>query len=468
MNRSWYIGGFVSILFAIIIFQMIWLPDAFFFAKGKEWIQYIDQLYYVVIIIPLCWLIGAIWRSQQNQQRSLALTIMRIIVIMGSVTMIVILTQPLQHLQLLIIVTAITVVTIVGELVWSKVIDVRSNSQIVSKQFRHYNSSLIGPIVVYCIILLVLLCPTGYNVTYPGMTMNMNTYATIGQQRSENNGIIEGVLVFERPAFPIDWLYSAIFPSYEMNKREANEPSITETYSQVAEMKTDADKLAAAVAWEQAGLGEAIVYEGIQVIAIVANSPADGVIQAGDIVTAINGETLHDAAALITYMSSHVEAGDHVQIELLREGQQVKSTVSTVASTDGENRAVLGVSIQNAYRTQMEEELTFKSYLAHAGGPSHGAMLTLAFLDQLSEADLTGGLKIAGTGTIEPDGTVGMVGGIQQKAYAVSRTTADVFFVPKEGYLEATTGAPELNIVPVTSLRDILSWIEDHQTDTTL
>jgi len=61
-----------------------------------------------------------------------------------------------------------------------------------------------------------------------------------------------------------------------------------------------------------------------------------------------------------------------------------------------------------------------------------------------------------------------MVGGIAQKAYAVSRTTADVFFVPQEGLLEATTGAPELNIVPVTSLHDILSWISEHQPDTTL
>ncbi|MCR8659098.1 PDZ domain-containing protein [Paenibacillus endoradicis] len=468
MNRSWYISGFVSALIAILIFQMIWLPSSFFFASGKEWIQYIDQLYYVVIVIPLCWLIGAIWRSRQNLQRSLGITMLRIIIIIGSATMIVILTQPLQHLQLLIIVTAITVAAIIGELVWSKVIAVRSNPQIVSTQLRHSYSSLVQPIVLYCIILLVLICPTGYNVTYPGMTMNMNAYATIGEQSSDNKGIIEGVLIFERRAFPIDWLYGAIFPTYKIEKREANELSITETYSQVAAMKADANELAAAVAWEQAGLGEAIVYDGIQVIAIVAKSPADGVIQAGDIVTAINGETLHDSAALITYMSSQVEAGDHVQLELLREGKQVKSTVSTIASTDGDNRAVLGVSIQNAYRTQIEGKLTFKSYIAHAGGPSHGAMLTLAFLDQLTEGDLTGGLKIAGTGTIEPDGTVGMVGGIEQKAYAVGRTTADVFFVPKEGMLEATMGAPELNIVPVTSLHDILLWIAEHQPDVTL
>lgn len=463
MNKSWYISGFVSILFAILIFQMMWLPASFFFASGKEWIQYIDQLYYVVIVIPLCWLIGAIWRSIQKLQRSLGITILRIIIMIGSVTMIIIVMQPLQYLPLLIIVAAITVVSIIGDLIRSTVIAARSNALIMSKQRIHSYSSLIRSLVVYCILLLLLVCPTSYNVTYPGMTMNMNSYATIGERSSDNIGIIDGVLVFERRAFPIDWLYAAIFPAYDMEKREANEPSISETYSQVAAMKTNANQLAAAVAWEQAGLGTAIIYDGVQVIAIVANTPADGVIQAGDIVTAINGETLHDSAAFITYMSSRVETGDNVQIELLREGQQVKYNVSTIASTDGTNRAVLGVAIQNAYRIQMEEKLKFKSYLAHAGGPSHGAMLTLAFLDQLTEGDLTGGLKIAGTGTIEPDGMVGMVGGIPQKAYAVSRTTADVFFVPQEGLAEATMAAPSLNIVAVTSFDDILMWLQEHR-----
>ncbi|HIW33828.1 MAG TPA: hypothetical protein IAA29_13685, partial [Candidatus Paenibacillus intestinavium] len=109
MNRGWYISGFVSILCAIIIFQLMWLPASFFFASGKEWIQYIDQLYYVVNLIPLCWIIGAIWRSLQNVQRNLGITILRIIVIIGSVTMIAILSQPLQYLLLLIVVAMITV-----------------------------------------------------------------------------------------------------------------------------------------------------------------------------------------------------------------------------------------------------------------------------------------------------------------------------------------------------------------------
>ncbi len=64
------------------------------------------------------------------------------------------------------------------------------------------------------------------------------------------------------------------------------------------------------------------------------------------------------------------------------------------------------------------------------GGPSAGLALTLGILDILSGGDLTGGRSVAATGTIELDGTVGDVGGVAQKAVAVRRAGATVFFVP--------------------------------------
>lgn len=462
MNRSWYIWGFSVILFAIVAFQLIWLPAPYFFGKEKEWIAYIDWIYYAVMIIPLCWLVGGIVRSKQNLQSKLGITIVRSLAMAGSIGMLVILSQPLQHLMLLIAVTAITIGLILIELFWCKSIIIKHNTYIKSAQLRPSYQSLIKPIFVYIIILLFLLCPTPYNVTYPAMTMNMNAYATIGQHEGEN-GIIEGVLVFERPAFPVDWLYQLIFPAYSINRQAENEPSIMETYSEVVEMKLNANQLAAAVAWERAGLGDAVIFDGIQVMAIVANSPADGKVQAGDIITSINGRAVKNAQGFISYMSDSVQVGDQVQLTVKRDGQKLALNVTTESSPEIEDRPVIGISIQNAYTTHIDEELVFKSYLAHAGGPSHGAMLTLAFLDQLTDEDLTGGLKIAGTGTIEPDGTVGMVGGIPQKAYAVSLTDADVFFVPKEGMLDATMAAPNLRIVPVTSILDILNWIEGNK-----
>ena len=92
------------------------------------------------------------------------------------------------------------------------------------------------------------------------------------------------------------------------------------------------------------------------------------------------------------------------------------------------------------------------------GGPSAGLAFTLAILDSLSSGNLTGGHRVAATGTISPDGTVGPVGGVREKTVAVQRAGAQIFFVPAAEYGDALSVArPGLQVVPVNSLAQVLS-----------
>jgi PDZ domain-containing protein len=90
------------------------------------------------------------------------------------------------------------------------------------------------------------------------------------------------------------------------------------------------------------------------------------------------------------------------------------------------------------------------------GGPSAGLALTLAILDILSGGDLTGGHAVAATGTIDLDGSVGNVGGVAQKAVAVRRAGAKVFFVPADQRNEAEGEAGAMKIYPVRTLQQAL------------
>jgi PDZ domain-containing protein len=83
-------------------------------------------------------------------------------------------------------------------------------------------------------------------------------------------------------------------------------------------------------------------------------------------------------------------------------------------------------------------------------------------MDELTPGGVTYGNRVAGTGTIDANGNVGVIGGIEQKAYAVARAGADVFFVPAEQEADARKGAPNLNIVPVRTLDDMLNWLKAH------
>ncbi|MCT9077243.1 YlbL family protein [Streptomyces fulvoviolaceus] len=96
--------------------------------------------------------------------------------------------------------------------------------------------------------------------------------------------------------------------------------------------------------------------------------------------------------------------------------------------------------------------------LADVGGPSAGLLFSLGVIDKLdgdgSGGDLTGGRNIAGTGTIDADGTVGAVGGVALKTQAARRDGATVFLVPKDECADAKSELPKgLRLIPVTTLK---------------
>jgi Lon-like protease len=91
------------------------------------------------------------------------------------------------------------------------------------------------------------------------------------------------------------------------------------------------------------------------------------------------------------------------------------------------------------------------------GGPSAGLAMTLAVLDRLSPGELTGGGKVAATGTIEADGSVGQVGGVKQKTASVRASGAKLFLVPIEEVALAKPHAGKMQVVGVRNLDEALA-----------
>jgi PDZ domain-containing protein len=93
------------------------------------------------------------------------------------------------------------------------------------------------------------------------------------------------------------------------------------------------------------------------------------------------------------------------------------------------------------------------------GGPSAGLMFTLGVYDKLTSHDLTGGRKIAGTGTINLDGKVGSVGGIPQKVVAAERAGAQYFLSPSGNYQVALTYAKRMQVVKVNTAQEAIDFL---------
>lgn len=125
-------------------------------------------------------------------------------------------------------------------------------------------------------------------------------------------------------------------------------------------------------------------------------------------------------------------------------------------SQDTATRAALAYLDENG--VDGTDKVKVKVDLGKIGGPSAGLFLSLGIIDLIdgngSGGDLTGGRKIAGTGTISEDGKVGPVGGVALKTQAAERDGATVFLVPKAECSDAQAELPKgLRLIPITTLK---------------
>jgi Lon-like protease len=206
---------------------------------------------------------------------------------------------------------------------------------------------------------------------------------------------------------------------------------------------------------------------GVQIDTVLAGTPAwKAGLECNDVITAVNGKPTLTAAAL-TAVLGPLQPGDVVSVTDHPAGggpaKQVKVRLarpSEDALADGfDGHAYMGLEVE----TRVKPVLPFPvSVNAGAiGGPSAGLAFTLAILDALSNGRLTGGHKVAATGTIDPQGDVGQVGGVQEKTVAVKNAGAQVFFVPKAEYPDAESVAHgHMKIIPVTSLGQVLQTLQ--------
>lgn len=194
------------------------------------------------------------------------------------------------------------------------------------------------------------------------------------------------------------------------------------------ELMEGSQELAKRVALEYLGL-DVVTSNGALVTQVQEGAPADGALEPGDVIVSAGGAPVADASTLVETIGGRVP-GDELDLEVRRlESEEVEPL--TVTLGDREGGAFLGVGISDSFElTDLPFEVEIDT--AQIGGPSAGLALTLSIIDVLTEGELTGGQSVATTGTIDIDGTVGPIGGVQQKAHAVRRAGIDVFIVPED------------------------------------
>lgn len=188
-------------------------------------------------------------------------------------------------------------------------------------------------------------------------------------------------------------------------------------------------------------------------------APSDDLLDPGDELLEVDGVELVTIDDLGPILAKH-QPGDEVEVRFNRAGEGEKTgTVELIASNDGTDRTIIGFRPSDTATTELPFDVTIDS--GAIGGPSAGLAFTLTLIDELTPGELTGGGKVAVTGTISINGDVGAIGGLAQKTSAVKQMGAKVFLVPtaqgEEDIARAREVAgDELEVVPVANLQEAI------------
>lgn len=217
-----------------------------------------------------------------------------------------------------------------------------------------------------------------------------------------------------------------------------------------AQEMTFSQQVAAAVALQKLGYHVVVKPTGVVVSQLIPNTHAICNLQPEDVVVAVNGTPTLTEESLHTALG-HVAPGAVVRLRVRRGGKLLTVPVRTV---DEGGRALIGFVPDQAATFKLPIKVSIDAN--GIGGPSAGLAFTLEVMQQLGR-NVLHGHKVAATGEMMLNGTVGAIGGIKQKTYGVRQAGADVFLVPAgQNARDARKYAGPLRIIPVRSLDQAL------------
>nr|WP_066151120.1 SepM family pheromone-processing serine protease [Halalkalibacter krulwichiae] len=263
--------------------------------------------------------------------------------------------------------------------------------------------------------------------------------------------------------------YRLLYPEEQIRY----EGETDEEYQHRQLMAMDGSQVIAKInAYEKAGKTIEYDYKGVRVTSLIKGMPAYGLLKPGDHIIGVNGIEVLTSEQLIDLLQG-MNLSDTVELTVMRDNQM--ESVELGFSKFPEEMNVpndrVGIGIQAPIT---DRDVTFEPNVtidtSQIGGPSAGLMFSLEIYNQLTEEDITKGYEVAGTGTINEEGTVGRIGGANQKVVAADRAGADFFFAPNEGgvansnYQEAIEAAEDIGtsmkVIPIDHFDEALAFLQ--------
>lgn len=298
-----------------------------------------------------------------------------------------------------------------------------------------------------------------YYIMAPGGTINITDRVVMEDYKKDNNGSINMLYVSEYEGTPASILMAKLRNyDIESNKeRQISNESVKEINRRNTIMRDNSLDIATMVAYRESGR-EITIKEKKNIV--IARTLDNG-LEVGDIILSVDGMSCDDVSE-IKKVINRKEEGEYVTFKILRNNKEKEIKSKIVLS---ENTKVVGVVIITEYDYDISPKIDIK-FKNSESGSSGGLMLTLTIYNAINDEDIIKNRKIAGTGTISSDGTVGEIDGVKYKIMGAAREKVDVVFVPTANYEEAVMVNNKykynLNIVRVDSFKETIEYLKNN------
>ena len=338
--------------------------------------------------------------------------------------------------------------------------------------------SRLKPTLTWTLLILLgaaMFIPVPYVMTSPGPVFNTigevneielisisgtETYPTEGELEmttvSEYGGPQEGLDMFQA-------IWGWIDPDRRVVPRESVYPEgETEEENAARNVEAFSTSQSYAIAAAMDYLDQPI-KEQVIVTSVGLDTPAQDKLRAGDEILTVDGVPMTTPEQVVEAVRSK-PIGTDLNFSVMRGGTKLEVVVTSGTRSDDpeteQNEATIpyiGIGIDINYSAEFE----IKFGVTGVGGPSAGTLFAIGIIDKLTPGALTQGKIIAGTGTIDPDGNVGEIGGIQQKLIGARDAGAVLFLAPAGNCDEVNGHIPDgLTVAAIETLEDAMDEIE--------
>jgi Lon-like protease len=311
-------------------------------------------------------------------------------------------------------------------------------------------------LVLLATAVALLVIPSSQYVFLPDTAHPVAPLVTVPGGRDPSHGGVYFVDVVVRKATLLERLFGGLHEGADLYPAKAvNPPGVGEKQRRQIDLQDmhRSQEIAAAVALRAAGKKVVLRPVGARVAFVEDGKPAVGKLEPDDVIVAVNGNRVRGPKDVFVRMRK-TAVGNLVRFTVRRGKQTLALPIRTVAADSGPRRPVVGVFLEPALDIHLPFNVRIDA--GNVGGPSAGLAFALEVMEELGR-DVVHGHRVAATGEIFPDGSVGPIGGIKQKTIGARQAHVDAFLVPAgDNARDAKKHAAGLRILPVENFSQAL------------